>query len=209
LFRYFFGSPFQPKELSISVLQPITPYEQAKRGWQLKINGVVIEVVTSFSLSHPDYGTLEYGATPQGYDSWCFSEVGGGASVIVPYTIFDARLLIGLVRQPRYTMGGEVWNLPRGFLASNETHFEAALREAREELNFNLAHRFNELPGSPANPNSTFFVTSGAGEGVRFYGLEIKEAELDKRRTPEGQTVQIRPDVPMLGTKVGELITPY
>ena len=191
----------------MTVLKQIAVKNQSKRGWTITLNGQEMIVVTSLRLHNPRFGTLEYGVTPQGYDSWCFEEVGGGGSVIVPYVIIAGGLFIGLVQQDRYTMGGKVWNLPRGFLAENETHFEAAQRESGEELRFNLAERFSELPGLPANPNSAFFVTLGDGKGVRFYGLEIKVGEVESVETIEfGNMLKLRDKALKPVSKVGELI---
>lgn len=164
----------------MSVLTPIPAEKQATRGWRFEFNGKAIGYVEGFTLANDRFGTLEYGMTPAGYDGWCFSETGGGGSVIVPYCIVPVRnaLYVGLIEQDRWAMGGKVWNLPRGFLNPGETHFETAQREAGEELGFNLAERFTELPGEAANPNSAFFVTE-PGKGVRFFGLEIRESELE------------------------------
>lgn len=152
---------------------------ESKRGWILLINGVEVKTpVEHVALVNQKFGTLEYGQTPGGYDSWCFSEIGGGGSVIVPYAIIDGVVYVGLVEQNRYTQGGKVWNLPRGFLSAGETHFGAAVRESGEEARFNLAERFAELDGAPGNSNSAFFVTEGSS-GVRFFRLTIREDEVE------------------------------
>src|SRR3989344_1136046 len=140
----------------MNVLTTIAAENQTKRGWKLELNGEPVENVSGLRLHNDRFGTLEYGATPAGYDSWCFEEVGGGGSVIVPYFVDPSGMIyIGLVTQDRYTMGGKVENLPRGFLKGEETHFQAAQREADEEFRFNLADRFSELfPQTPTNWNS-------------------------------------------------------
>lgn len=200
----------------MTVLKQIAEENQTKRGWTLVLNGQPVEHVTSLQLTNPRFGTLEYGTTPQGYDSWCFEENGGGGSVIIPYFILDREfdpvfpdkqkeLYIGLVQQDRYTMGGKVWNLPRGFLAPNENHFQAAQREAGEELGFNLAERFRALPGDPQNPNSAFFVT-GENKGVRFFGLEITSDELVYVENGHNGTYKFQEDVLMPVSKTAELI---
>lgn len=172
------------RSYAVSNLQPISDDKQSKRGWQFKLNGVVVNV-SHMELTNPKFGTFEYGATPAGYDSWCFEEVGGGGSVIVPYSISaGGGVLIGVIEEDRYTMGGKTWNLPRGFLDSKETHFQAAKREAAEEIGFNLAERFRELPGEPANWNSAFSITRSDDKGVRFFGLEVLSDELEPAERP-------------------------
>ena len=196
--------------------KPIAEDKQGSRGWKLELNGEPVEEVTSLRLTNNSFGTLEYGATPAGYDGWCFEEKGGGGSVIVPYFVLDevdqdypaagrSQLYIGLVQQDRYTMGGLITNLPRGFLAEDETHFEAARREGGEEFRFNLADRFSELPGSPTNWNSAFAVTLGDDKGVRFFSLDIKSNEV-KLADEDGGVYTLRDDVLKSVSKVGEQI---
>ena len=160
-----------------NVLGPIAV--QDKRGWKLVINGVEVTTpVEHVALVNSKFGTLEYGLTSGGYDSWCFSEIGGGGTVIVPNVTIGGKVYVGLVEQSRYTQGGKVWNLPRGFLGAGENHFGAAVRESEEEIRFNLADRFVELVGEPGNSNSAFFVTN-ASSGVRFFRLMIREDEVE------------------------------
>ncbi len=182
---------------ALQILSPISAEQQAGRGWKVDFNGKRIGYVEDLTLSHEQFGTFEYGNTPAGYDAWCFKEIGGGGSVIVPYAIIPHQprsgrngLYIGLVEQDRWTMGKSVWNVPRGFLTSGETHFQTAQREAGEELQFNFPERFVELSGEPANPNSAFFVTPPE-EGVRFYSLHIKQQELVR----EGDRYKLKKDV--------------
>jgi 8-oxo-dGTP pyrophosphatase MutT (NUDIX family) len=200
----------------MKVLKQIADENQSKRGWTLTLNGQEVKDVTSLQLCNPRFGTLEYGATPQGYDSWCFQENGGGGSVIVPYFILDREfdpafpdkqkeLYIGLVQQDRYTMGGKVYNLPRGFLAPNENHFQAAQREAGEELGFSLTQRLLALAGDPQNPNSAFFVT-GENQGVRFFGLELTNDELVDVAEGHNSTYKFRDEVLKPVSKTAELI---
>lgn len=184
----------------MSLLTPIPPEKQEKRGWQFQ------HQISGFQLTNPRFGTLSYGLTSAGYDGWIFEEAGGGGSVIVPYVKVKGQLFIGLVQQERFTMGGKVWNVPRGFLDPGETHFEAAKRESSEELGFDLSQRFKELSGQPTNPNSAFFVT-GEGKGVRFYGLELKPTEVEKHREHPG-SLQFKPGVlqPKPANKLAEQI---
>jgi 8-oxo-dGTP pyrophosphatase MutT (NUDIX family) len=128
------------------------------------------------------FGVLAYGITPAGYDGWSFQEVGGGGSVIIPYLMRGEDLYIGVVRQHRYNQGGEVLNVPRGFLDRGESPHETAIREMSEETGYNADKRkVIDLGGQPANPNSAFFDTSEAGEGVKFFAVEIFEHEIETR----------------------------
>lgn len=155
-----------------------------KRGWELLLNGVVVTDVTSLTLSHPKFGFLEYGLSPTGnYDVWTFHETGGGGSVLVPFSCIDREIYVGLVYQDRFNQGGVVWNLPRGFISSGETHLAAAKRELVEETGIS-ADKFRfpvTVLGKPTNPNSAFFNTMGEGEGVKFYAVEIPSEFLERR----------------------------
>jgi 8-oxo-dGTP pyrophosphatase MutT (NUDIX family) len=63
------------------------------------------------------------------------------------------------------------WGFPKGLLESGETHFEAAIRETREEtsiddLAFNWGHTFRETP------------PYGNGKVARYYLAETKHSNL-------------------------------
>jgi ADP-ribose pyrophosphatase YjhB (NUDIX family) len=150
------------------VLEPLQP--TTSRGWSARINGVDLPELLELELRSPRFGSLRYGLSMLGYDTWNFHEVGGGGAVIAPYSVLDNELFVGVVQQVRPNQFGEVWNLPRGFLDNGELHAAAAVRELREETGL-LAHAFL-LPGEPVNPNSAFFVTA-PGEGVRFYAAQV------------------------------------
>lgn len=168
---------------------PTDQGSQAKRGWTVEINGKVVPEISSVRISNPGFGDFNYGRTPEGYDSWRFHELGGGGSVIVPYAVVDERLYVGLLTQRRSTQIGclDRWGVPRGFLNPQESYFETALREAQEEIgktSFSLAERLvdlqEELHAEPSNPNSAFFETLSAKEGVSFFALRIVPEELEK-----------------------------
>lgn len=162
-----------------TLIKDIPEEFQEKRGWRVTVNGKRALNVSRVTIENPRFGELHYGLTPGGYDGWSFHEVGGGGSVIIPFAQMKGELFIGMVRQFRHNQGDEIWNVPRGFLEPNETHFEAAKREATEETGFyNRRDRLIALPGLPMNPNSAFFETK-TDEGVRIFGLRILEAELE------------------------------
>ncbi len=151
----------------------------AKRGWQLVINGQLIEEVSSLYLFNERFGLFKYGWNPAGYDAMGFHEIGGGGAVTVPYTIDDGNLYVGVVLEDRIFQGGMVQNVPRGFLDAGERHFQTALRETMEEVGFQPEQRLYRLNGQNVNPNSTFFVTTGEGEGVKFHAFHVSRRELE------------------------------
>ena len=168
-----------------------------RRGWNVTIDGSPL-TPGFVEIHHPSFGTLAYGKHPldptqpdgPGYDSWAFAENGGGGSVIVPFAIAREILYVGLLDQQRNLQGGRVLNVPRGFLEPGKTHFSTANQEVEEEVGYARGSVF-ELYGNPANPNSAFFDTRGAGEGVRFFGLRFTEADL---RPAECGRFHLRPE---------------
>jgi hypothetical protein len=114
----------------MSRLKPIA--EGQPRSWRLTIDGRV-EQVASLSLEDPRFGTLSYGMSEQGYNTWSFHENGGGGVVTVPFTFREGGLLVGVVEQLRPNQGGSVLNVPRGFLDPDEESAHAAARELSEE----------------------------------------------------------------------------
>ncbi len=112
-----------------SILVPITAARQKDRNWRVSLDGTPIPCVSTLTIDHPALGTLTYGETPAGYDSWAFHEAGGGGAVTLPFVILDDGLWIGLLQQRRPNQGGDVWNVPRGFLDTGERHEDAAHRE--------------------------------------------------------------------------------
>ena len=157
-----------------SITKPISLQLQERRNWKVYVNGKLVEHVSHVVVEHPKLGCLTYGESPLGYDGWSFRETGGGGSVILPFAIVDDQLYIGVVKQRRPNQGGDVWNVPRGFLEPGEDRASGASRELAEE--FGLSADVSDifpLPGKPGNPNSAFFETWAKGEGVTFYGIAV------------------------------------
>jgi len=142
-----------------------------ERGWTLKVDGKPMFPRQELTLVSR-FGRLTYGAAPGGYDTWGFSEVGGGGAVVLPFVKLDGQWLVGLVEQERHNLGGFVLNAPRGFIDPGEVHAAAAARELSEEMGI-VSTALIELPGDPVCCNSTFFECSEADLGVRFYGLRV------------------------------------
>ncbi len=165
-----------------TVLVDIPSDKQDKRDWKVEVNGQPVAEVSRVSISNPEFGILEYGNDPAGYDRWGFHGNGGGGSVVVPYSLIEGELHIGVVEQVRVNQGGAVLNVPRGFLHAGESHFRAARREFTEETGHtpqkNDVFRFE---GRPMNPNSAFFETIGPDEGVQAFGLRIHQEVLERR----------------------------
>lgn len=157
-----------------SLTQPISDDGQRDRRWRVYVDGAAVERVASVVLDHPRFGTLTYGRTASGHDGWSFHEEAGGGSVIAPYARIEGALHVGVVRQHRPNQGGEVWNVPRGFLEPGEDRRLGAMRELAEEVGLHpQTTDLLPLPGEPGNPNSTFFETWAAGEGVTFFAVEV------------------------------------
>jgi len=160
---------------------------QAKRGWDVIINGEIVPNVTSAVLHQRQMDVkVQYGQHPSGYDSIEIHEPGGGGSVTVPYAIVEGHLLIGVVAQNRPAAGGVVMELPRGFLDPGENHDETALRETHEETGLDAVKSRLIKLGNERNPNSTFFNTSKEGEGVSFYAIQVEPDELVKIDNTDG-----------------------
>lgn len=176
-----------------TLIEEIRAEKQSERGWQVELDGVALPEVGHLCISNPKFGQLEYGSAPGGaYDSWTFHENGGGGSVILPYAMIANNLYIGCLEQLRPNQGGKVLNVPRGFLAPNENHFQAAQREFLEEVGLVEAFAVTKLPGQPANPNSAFFDTRGQDEGVKFFAIRVPAALLEQK--PGSPYYHLKPD---------------
>lgn len=205
-------------------LTPIPADKMEKRGWKTIMetrseSGVITEheltQAVGLSIRHEKMGLeLRYGQTSLGYDGLAFHEPGGGGTVIVPYAFFEGQLVVGVLQQKRPLQDREfpVRNIPRGFAAPNEKPFITAQREAGEELEFREDQlMLHSLPGDPINPNSTFFDTAGAGEGVKFYGLEIPTSAIEDKIENEQGILTFRagvlaPNTESRAAKVAEQI---
>lgn len=157
----------------------IKPIPAVPRDWKVSVDGVLLPRTNSVVIDHPKIGTLTYGETPQGYDGWAFHEEGGGGSVVLPFVILKDELFVAVVLQDRPNQGGKVLNAPRGFLDPGEDRCLGAARELAEEVGLRPSpSSIFALPGTPGNPNSTFFETWDEGEGVTFFGIEVAEDQV-------------------------------
>ena len=163
-------------------ISPLSKNDQKKRQWVLSVNNQVLHDVREMKLSAEKYGTLSYGKTPSGYDCWNFHEIKGGGVIVIPYFLDKETLYVGVVKQFRHNQGGEVLNVPRGFIGDGEQPIDAASREFAEETGFQMPQKSFVEMGVPGNPNSAFFETLGAGEGVRFFAVLVSVANLEYDR---------------------------
>lgn len=195
-------------------LGPIPAEVPDKARWEVYVDGQLVRP-ESVIIRNPNFGTLGYAAHPSGkYAQWTYAENGGGGSVIIPY-IEAGRgdIYIGVVKQVRPNQGGEVLNVPRGFLDAGETHFQAAAREGGEELGSTLkGYELFELVGDPANPNSTFFITAGFADdgqkkGVRCFGLRFPFAAVTGSDPFHFHDGILKPNPALKTAKLAEQIT--
>lgn len=221
----------------VSLVRSITSISrdaQPKRGWQARLNGVLIpralsslsvaECLSVFSslfsalvehdgvalleIHNPSFGTWAYGKTAGGWDGWAFHEIGGGGSVIVPHVTIEGMIYIGVVEQKRDLQGGMVYNLPRGFVEPGESHLQAAKREGGEELGIDSAKlKLTHLQADPGNPNSAFFETLDE-PGVQCYGFAVDPAWLERREDGNYRFKAglLQTDADAKAKKMGELI---
>jgi len=162
-----------------------------KPGWSLttEYDG---DLLRRAKLGNPHFGVLYYGKSPSGnYDQWWFQEVGGGGSVILPYTVDPSgRTFIGLVlqRRPLQDEVNLVWGFPRGFKPREMTHDEAAAMEYREETGDFSAVEVVRLEGDGGNPNNAFFDSREGG--MQFYTVKLPwEAFIPN---PQGEGIVFR-----------------
>jgi 8-oxo-dGTP pyrophosphatase MutT (NUDIX family) len=183
-------------------MQPIEPEDQENRGWFVEINqDVVLGSVSEAKIVNESMGIeLSYGMRPEGYDGVVIHERGGGGVVTIPYMIHPETkvVYVGLVQEYRPTLGGSVWNVPRGALDDEETHDNAVERELHEETGYKaVASRVVKL-ATGLNPSSAFFDTSGTNEdgspeGVSVYGIQVMLDELEVAILDDGATSYVFP----------------
>lgn len=148
----------------------------ARRGWEIVAHYAgrsdVMEPGVMTARQATLGVTINYGMTPGGFDGFVISQDCGGV-VIVPFVEIEGQLYIGVVEQkrPLQQSGGMVLNVPRGF-SDGDAFEDEARRELKEEMGIN-PELFIGLGGQPTNPNSTFFQTTEAKQGDRWFGVAL------------------------------------
>lgn len=169
--------------MTTKLTRALTDDEIQKRDWSVTVNGVVVPDAREVQITNERRGLrLHYGMRPEGYDGVYVDQPFG--SVILPYTIHERVLFVGLVKQERVLQGGNVWNAIRGLIDVNETHLEAAKREFIEEfaeagIDAKQLAEPRQLSGSAVNVDSAFFNTPNSNTGVQFFSVKIPEKILE------------------------------
>lgn len=154
-----------------NLIKPIT--KETKHDWTIEVDGQSVDA-KHVVFDNPKFGKLSFGQRPEGTVGWMWHEASGGDQGVVPFSVINNLLYIGLIQEERPTIPGRfTWNIPRGFINPGETHLESAKRKLKEEVGDLGKFELKELTRIPANPNSTFFDTSQSGEGFRFFSVEI------------------------------------
>lgn len=183
------------------LIKPIPRGQQ--HDWEVRVDGRVVPA-QEVRITSAKFDGLAWGLRPEGTVGWMWRELGGGGSGIVPYAVIEGKLHIGMVEQDRAGCGGKTWNIPRGFLGSDQTHLVAARQELFEEVGYiNPRDRLRELNARNANPNSTFFDTS-SGDGFVFFEFKVFDYELE----PDGNgSYRFRDHTIQAESTMGERIT--
>lgn len=163
------------------------------------VNGADWDAVSSARLVQDEMGIeVSYGLHPQGYDGIMIREFGGGGSVTIPYMIHPETggVYIGVVKEYRPLMGGEVWNVPRGFIDYGETHRQAAEREDIEEMGYEPGSHSVVKLAEGLNPNSSYFDTSQASKdggvsGVAIFTMPLTQDQLEKNIDNNGRETYV------------------
>lgn len=193
---------------------PLTERDKSNPEWFVEVDGNIIAYTSGARFFNPKR-EIEWrlGRRSDGYVGVIGHEAGGGGTVIIPFAFYRGQLWIGLLTQERKTQGGNVLNVPRGYLDPKKTHFQNALEEMQEETGVSVGEsRIIDLSScaKPANPNSANYDTSRESEGVRFYAVEFDSEELGIGEVVEDRIFSLcfKPEIikPVSGDKDAERI---
>lgn len=177
-------------------MNPLSPEadEQAKRNWEVWVNGALVETVTEVVLRNEERGiTVRYGKRAENYDGIQIFDPGG--PVTIPYVMGpDGKILVGLVREYRSGLGGFVENVPRGMLDKGETHDQAAVREMQEETGYKAIGRRVVMLIGGLNANSAYIDTSRTvDDGAAVYAVPLRRSELEQVVDNDGNIYYVFP----------------
>lgn len=157
---------------------------EEKRTWKLFVDGQEVPFANAvLVLDNPQknmFRVVECGLVDDQrgnvYDGMRYGELGGGGAVTVPYTLWRDMLFIGVVTQHRVHAGGDVRNVPRGYLkVGSPDRTQNAEEELAEEIGPRVAALATpvRLDGEGANPNTAVFWTPKPEDGNTFHAVFI------------------------------------
>jgi len=147
--------------------------EKAKRNWRIFLDGQ--EIFPAMLGAVSQFGRVIYGRLTEKKrsDGWWFWENGGGGAVVLPYAFTPENdLLVGVLLENRPNLGEKpVWCVVGGFVDENETHHQAQVREAGEEIRLDTSQA--KLLGRFASNRGFVKADLPAGEGTHAFGVEV------------------------------------
>lgn len=163
---------------------------EEKRTWRLFVDGAEVPFGNAvLVLDNPMknmFRVVECGLVDDQrgnvYDGMRYGELGGGGAVTVPFTIFHGILYIGVVTQFRVHAGGDVRNVPRGYLkVGSPDRTKNATEEFAEEVGPKAAALATpeRLDGEGGNPNTAVFWTPEPEDGNTFHAVRINAKHLE------------------------------
>ncbi len=165
-----------------ALIAPASPAVVQAAGWSVSVDGAMLPSVGHVVIQNSKFGILSFGLRPEQTIGWGWREVGGVG--IIPWVVFEGKLLIGLLQQDRPFIGKDpILNIPRGFAKLAATFEESAAAEFKEEVGLRgdeWPRRLVSLGDVATNANSTFFDTTDK-RGFRYFAFEAKESELEEQ----------------------------
>ncbi|MBI2676575.1 MAG: NUDIX domain-containing protein [Candidatus Yanofskybacteria bacterium] len=154
-----------------NLIKPIT--KETKHDWTIEVDGQSVDA-KHVVFDNPKFGKLSFGQRPEGTVGWMWHEASGGDQGVVPFSVINNLLYIGLIQEERPTIPGRfTWNIPRGFINPGETHLESAKRKLKEEF-FSV-----EIPpGILVRKDGGFIIPMFGGGTARFLCFEFRDGSI-------------------------------